>query len=67
LKAAKGEDLVKEINFMNVFAWHALNFAQLSGNHTIHHSGPLASYIRPLGGGVLGIYRPADTAVPATA
>jgi len=68
LKTAKGEDLVKEINFMNVFAWPAVNFAQLSGNHTIHHRGQLSSYIRPMGGKVPGIYGPSgDTAVPTTA
>ena len=68
LKAAKGEDLVKELNFMNVFTWPAVTFAQLSGNHTIHHRGQLSSYIRPMGGKVPGIYGPSgDTAVPASA
>ena len=53
---------------MNVLTWPAVSFAQLSGNHTIHHRGQLSSYIRPMGGKVPGIYGPSgDTAVPATA
>ena len=64
----KGEDLVKELNFMNAFVWPAVTFAQLSSNHTIHHRGQLSAYVRPMGGKVPGIYGPSgDTAAPATA
>jgi uncharacterized damage-inducible protein DinB len=68
LKGAKGEDLVKELNFMNAFVWPAVTFAQLSCSHTIHHRGQLSTCVRPMGGKVPGIYGPSgDTAKPATA
>ncbi len=68
LRGAKGEDLVKELNFMNVFMFPAVSYAQLMCSHSIHHRGQLSSYVRPMGGKVPGIYGPSgDTAVPATA
>ena len=64
---AKGEDLVKEINFMNVFNWPAVTFAQLSGNHTIHHRGQLSVYLRLLDVPVPSIYGPSADENPFAA
>ena len=58
LTTLKGEDLVKELNFMNAFIWPAVNFAQLSSNHTIHHRGQLTMYLRAINVPVPALYGP---------
>ncbi len=51
-----GEQLVTPINFFGVFNLPAVAYLGFLNNHSIHHRGELATYLRPMGSKVPSIY-----------
>jgi len=51
-----GEQLVTPINFAGVFNFPAVMYLNFLNNHSIHHRGALAMYLRPMGAKVPSIY-----------
>lgn len=51
-----GEQLATPINFMGVFNMPAVLYLGFLNNHSIHHRGELATYLRPMGSKVPSIY-----------
>ncbi|HTS46972.1 MAG TPA: DinB family protein [Bryobacteraceae bacterium] len=69
VSALKGDALIKNIDFAGVFNLPAIAYIGLMNNHSIHHRGQLATYLRPMGGKVPGIYGPSadePIEIPAT-
>jgi uncharacterized damage-inducible protein DinB len=58
VRRMSGEDLIRIVNFFEVFTQPAISFLQLAINHTVHHRGQLSVYLRPMGAKVPGIYGP---------
>jgi uncharacterized damage-inducible protein DinB len=54
--ALTGEQLVTPVNFLNVFNLPAVLYLGFLNNHSIHHRGELATYLRPMGSKVPSIY-----------
>jgi len=50
------EQLLIPINFYNVFNLPAVLYLGFLNNHSIHHRGELATYLRPMGSKVPSIY-----------
>jgi uncharacterized damage-inducible protein DinB len=50
------EQLLTPINFYNVFNLPAVLYLGFLANHSIHHRGELATYLRPMGSKVPSIY-----------
>jgi uncharacterized damage-inducible protein DinB len=50
------EQLMTPINFYNVFNLPAVLYLGFLTNHSIHHRGELATYLRPMGSKVPSIY-----------
>jgi uncharacterized damage-inducible protein DinB len=50
------EQLMTPINFFNVFNLPAVLYLGFLNNHSIHHRGELATYLRPMGSKVPSIY-----------
>lgn len=51
-----GEQLATPLNFMGVFNFPAVLYLGFLNNHSIHHRGELATYLRPMGSKVPAIY-----------
>jgi uncharacterized damage-inducible protein DinB len=54
--AMTAEQLLTPINFYNVFNLPAVFYLGFLNNHSIHHRGELATYLRPMGSKVPAIY-----------
>jgi uncharacterized damage-inducible protein DinB len=54
--ALSGEQLLTPVNFFNVFNLPAVLYLGFLNNHSIHHRGELATYLRPMGSKVPSIY-----------
>jgi uncharacterized damage-inducible protein DinB len=54
--AMSGEQLVTPIGFFGVFNLPAVAYLGFLNNHSIHHRGELATYLRPMGSKVPSIY-----------
>src|SRR5271155_2503565 len=54
--AMTAEQLLTPINFYNVFNLPAVLYLGFLNNHSIHHRGELATYLRPMGSKVPAIY-----------
>ncbi len=52
----KGDALTSNIDFRGVFNFPAIVYLGLMNNHSIHHRGQLATYLRPMGAKVPRIY-----------
>jgi len=52
------QDLVKPIDFLGMFKFPAFVYISFMNNHSIHHRGELAVYLRPMGSKVPSIYGP---------
>ena len=51
-----GEQLAKPINFYGLFNFPAYQYLLFANNHSVHHRGQLAAYLRPMGSKVPSIY-----------
>jgi uncharacterized damage-inducible protein DinB len=56
IAAMSPEQLLTPINFYNVFNLPAVLYLSFLNNHSIHHRGELATYLRPMGSKVPSIY-----------
>ena len=56
IAALSGEQLITPVNFMGAFNFPAVFYLGLLNNHSIHHRGELATYLRPMGSKVPSIY-----------
>lgn len=54
--AMSGEQLLTPIEFFGVFNLPAVLYLGFLNNHSIHHRGELATYLRPMGSKVPSIY-----------
>ena len=65
----KGDALARNIDFAGIFSLPAVAYLGFQNNHSIHHRGQLAVYLRPMGAKVPGIYGPSadePMQIPAT-
>jgi uncharacterized damage-inducible protein DinB len=61
-----GEQLLEVIDFMGFMKMPRVNFISFANNHSVHHRGQLAAYLRALGSKVPNIYGPSADAEPPT-
>jgi uncharacterized damage-inducible protein DinB len=54
--ALTAEQLLTPVNFMGMFNFPAVLYLSFLNNHSIHHRGELATYLRPMGSKVPSIY-----------
>lgn len=57
-RSLSGEQLVRTIDFYGVFQLPAFAYLGFVNNHSVHHRGELATYLRPMGSKVPCIYGP---------
>ena len=62
LRGLSGEQLAETIDFFGNFQMTRARFIGFANNHSIHHRGQLAAYLRPLGSRVPNIYGPSADA-----
>ena len=65
LRALPAAQLTEVIDFFGMMKMPRANFVAMANNHSIHHRGQLAAYLRALGGKVPNIYGPSADAEPA--
>jgi uncharacterized damage-inducible protein DinB len=66
VRALPAEKLTENLDFFGFMKMPRANFVLFANNHSIHHRGQLASYLRALGSKVPDIYGPsADAEKPA--
>lgn len=56
IAALTADQLLTPVNFMGVFNFPAVFYLGFVNNHSIHHRGELATYLRPMGSKVPAIY-----------
>ena len=62
LAALPGDTLAEELDFMGFMKMPRVNFIAFANNHSIHHRGQLAAYLRAMGSKVPNIYGPSADA-----
>jgi len=58
VKAMSGDELTRMVDFFGMFQKPAVGFLGMTNNHSVHHRGQLAAYLRALGSKVPDIYGP---------
>ncbi len=56
LRALPPENLTRTVDFFGMFQWPKASFLGFANNHSIHHRGQLAAYLRAMGSKVPSIY-----------
>lgn len=56
VRALSAEQLLTPVDFMGIFKLPAAFYLGFLNNHSIHHRGELATYLRPMGSKVPSIY-----------
>ena len=56
VKGMTAEQLLTPVTFFNVFNFPSVLYLGFLNNHSIHHRGELATYLRPMGAKVPSIY-----------
>lgn len=56
LRAVPTEQLTKVVDFFGMFKWPNASYLGFANNHSIHHRGQLAAYLRAMGSKVPSIY-----------
>jgi uncharacterized damage-inducible protein DinB len=56
LRAAPADTLAKEVDFFGMMKAPAVVFLAMAQNHSVHHRGQLAAYLRAMGSAVPAIY-----------
>lgn len=56
VRALTGDELTKNLDFYGAFNLPAVMYLTFLNNHSIHHRGQLATYLRPMGSKVPSIY-----------
>lgn len=65
LRALPAEKFSEVIDFFGMMKMPRASFVAMANNHSIHHRGQLAAYLRAQGGKVPNIYGPSADAEPA--
>jgi uncharacterized damage-inducible protein DinB len=65
LRGLSGEALAEPIDFFGMMKMPRVQFIAMANNHSIHHRGQLAAYLRAMGSKVPDIYGPSADAEPA--
>ena len=65
LRALPAEKFTDVLDFFGIMKMPRANFVAMANNHSIHHRGQLAAYLRAQGGKVPNIYGPSADAEPA--
>ena len=65
LRAVPGDKLTEPLSFFGMFEWPRVRFIGFANNHSVHHRGQLAAYLRAMGSKVPDIYGPSADAEPA--
>jgi uncharacterized damage-inducible protein DinB len=65
LRGVPGVALAETLDFFGMLKWPRARFVAFANNHSIHHRGQLAAYLRALGSKVPNIYGPSADAEPA--
>jgi uncharacterized damage-inducible protein DinB len=58
VKAMSGDHLTRTVDFFGMMQWPAVTFLGFANNHSVHHRGQLAAYLRASGSKVPDIYGP---------
>jgi uncharacterized damage-inducible protein DinB len=58
VKAMSTEHLTRTVDFFGMFQWPAVRYLGFANNHSVHHRGQLAAYLRASGSKVPDIYGP---------
>jgi uncharacterized damage-inducible protein DinB len=65
VRALPPDQLTRAVDFFGMFQWPAVQFLGFANNHSIHHRGQLAAYLRAMGSKVPAIYgSSADETMP---
>jgi uncharacterized damage-inducible protein DinB len=67
LRAMRAEQLAETLDFFGVMQMPRAQWIGFANNHSVHHRGQLAAYLRAMGSKVPNIYGPSADAEPATA
>jgi uncharacterized damage-inducible protein DinB len=62
LREMPGDKLTSTMSFFGAMNWPAVRFIGFANNHSIHHRGQLAAYLRAMGSKVPNIYGPSADA-----
>ena len=62
LRDMPGDKLTSTMSFFGAMNWPAVQFIGFANNHSIHHRGQLAAYLRAMGSKVPNIYGPSADA-----
>ena len=65
LRRLAGETLAEPMDFFGMMQMPRVQFIAMANNHSIHHRGQLAAYLRAMGSKVPDIYGPSADAEPA--
>jgi uncharacterized damage-inducible protein DinB len=65
LRALPAEKMTDTLDFFGIMKMPRAQFVLFANNHSIHHRGQLAAYLRALGSKVPNIYGPSADAEPA--
>jgi len=65
LRKLPGETLAETISFFGMMQMPRVQFIAMANNHSMHHRGQLAAYLRAMGSKVPDIYGPSADAEPA--
>jgi uncharacterized damage-inducible protein DinB len=65
LRALPADKMTDNIDFFGVFNWPRARWIGFANNHSIHHRGQLAAYLRAMGSKVPNIYGPSADATEA--
>jgi uncharacterized damage-inducible protein DinB len=67
LRSLPADALTPPVSFFGMFSWPNVQYIGFANNHSIHHRGQLAAYLRAMGSKVPNIYGPsADAETAAT-
>lgn len=67
VRALPPDKLTAPVSFFGMFSWPNVQFIGFANNHSVHHRGQLAAYLRAMGSKVPNIYGPsADAETAAT-
>jgi uncharacterized damage-inducible protein DinB len=67
LRAVPAAEMSQELDFFGAMKMSRASFVAFANNHSIHHRGQLAAYLRAMGSKVPNIYGPSADAEPAAA
>lgn len=56
VRAMSDADMTRIVDFFGLFKWPAVSYLGFANNHSVHHRGQLAAYLRSMGGKVPAIY-----------